>query len=268
MRSLFVAVLAVSFLAGCANGFKQFYTPFPGATPELIAAERVSPPPATPFVERSQPAPADQVLAAYARRGYSPVGSSMFNGGGQVSEEQAVAQGRDVGADLVLIFNPRYTGTVTSTVPITTPTSSTTYSSGTATAYGPGGPVTAYGTGTATTYGTTTTYVPISVNRSDYGAVYFVKRKQHFGAFWRNLNDSERQQMQTNKGVVITLVVDGAPAYAADILVGDIITQVNGEPVTSQEALNQYLRARRGQAVLVDLVRNGNKLQKTVNTAP
>jgi len=114
--------------------------------------------------------------------------------------------------------------TQTSTATVTTPTTTTSYSTGTATAYGSRGPVTAYGSGTTTTYGSTTNYVPITVQRVDYGAVYFVKQRFGLGVFIRDLNDSERQDLQTNRGVAVRLVVDDTPAYNADILVGDVIT--------------------------------------------
>ena len=117
------------------------------------------------------------VLDAYAKRGYVQIGNAMFNSGRDEPETAAVHQGQKVGADLVLILNPKYTGSVTSSVPITTPTTNLSYTSGTATAYGSGGTVTAYGNSTTTTYGTTTNYVPITVNRSDYGAVFFVKQR-------------------------------------------------------------------------------------------
>jgi len=57
----------------------------------------------------------------------------MFNSGRPESEDAAVRQGEEVGADLVLVLNPNYTGSVNSRVPITTPTTSTTYSNATAT---------------------------------------------------------------------------------------------------------------------------------------
>ena len=157
-------------MSGCASGYKEYYTPVNGVTPEVIAANRASPAPAEPLIERSAFGDVRQIVAGYYKRGFVPIGSSMFNSGKGASEAQALAQGRTVGADLVLVFYPKYTGSATSSVPITTPTTSTSYTAGSATAYGPGGPVTAYGNASTTTYGTNTNYVPITVNRSDYGA--------------------------------------------------------------------------------------------------
>lgn len=269
LRSLSaIPLLMLVPLACCANGYKEFYKPAQGATPEAIAAVRLAPAPPTPIVERAQPGEAQVVLDAYAKRGYVMIGSSMFNSGPAQSEESAVHQAQSVGADLVLILNPRYTGSVTSTIPITTPTTTTSYSTGTATAYGSRGSVTAYGSGTKTTYGSTTKYVPITINKSDYGAVYFVKRRFGFGVFSRDLNDSERQNLQTNKGVVIRLVVDGTPGFDADLLVGDVITTIDSVVVPSSQVLSDLLQERQGKSVTFAIIRRGQRMEKTVRLDP
>lgn len=260
--------LLALILAGCVSGYQQFYKPAQGSTPQGIAAVRVGPPPAQPIIERAQPSDPDTILAAYARRGYIMIGQSMFNSGRPESDENAIQQAKDVGADLVLILNARYTGSVTSSIPITTPTTTTSYSSGTATAYGAGAPVTAFGSGMTTTYGTTTTYVPMTVHRSDYGAVYFVKRRFTLGAYLRDLNDTERQELQTNRGAVVRLVVDGSPAFNSDILVGDYIAAIDGEAVLSAQTFGELLGARRGKSVSLILIRRGQRIEKSVQLNP
>lgn len=233
----------------------------------MIAAKRLAPPPAVPIVERAERADA-QTLDAYAKRGFVMIGSSSFNSGRAESEDAAVRQAQSVGADLVLILNPRYTGSITSSIPITTPTSSTSYTNGTATAYGPRGPVTAYGSGITTTYGSTTNYVPITVNRSDYGAAYFVKQRFALGVFFRDLNDAERQSMQTNKGAVIRLVVDGTPAFNADLLVGDIVTTIDSAAISNANELGDLLAQRKGRRISLVLMRGGRRIEKYVQLNP
>lgn len=235
---------------------------------EAIAARRPSPPPATPIIERSQPGDGQAILDAYARRGYLMVGHAMFNSGGPESEYSAVRQAKDVGADLVLILNPKYTGSITYSIPITTPTTATSYSTGSATAYGSGGAVTAYGSGTTTTYGSTTDYVPVTVHRSDYGAIFFVKQRFGLGLFTRDLNDAERQEFQSNKGTAVRLVVDGTPAFDADILVGDVITTVDGVVVSSSKTFNELLRERAGKRISILIVRRGQRIDKSVQLNP
>lgn len=192
------------------------------------------------------------------------IGESSFNTGKRVSDDDALKQGQAVGADLVLVFLPQYTGSVTSSVPITTPTTNTSYTTANATAYGPGGPVSAYGNATTTTYGSNTTYVPITVNRSDYGAIYFVKGRFRIGAFVRNLNDLERQLLQTNQGVVVMTIVNDSPAYKADILPGDMIIAMDGERVTNQEGFTRMAAERKGRMINFSLVRQGHVIEKNV----
>lgn len=253
-------------LASCASGYKEFYKP--SADPERISTLRVSPPPAQPIVERGGRANPDDVRSAYGKRGYVVIGSSMFNSGRPESEYAAVQQAQDVGADLVLILNPAYTGSVTSTVAVTTPTTTTSYTNATATAYGTGRPVTVYGSGTTTTYGTTTNYIPVTVHRNDFGAVYFVKQRFSLGAFFRNLNDVERQKMQTNRGVLVWVIVDNSPAFEADLLVDDVIVSIDDRPISTTEMLNGLLAERRGKTISLSVVRSGQSLQKIIQLNP
>lgn len=251
-------------LGSCASGYSSFYTPASGATPEAIAALRAAPPPAVPIIERSSPGDPEAIIAAYAKRGYVMIGHSMFNSGKNESEASALKQGMSVGADLVLVLNPQYTGSITSSVPLTTPTTTTSRTSGSATAYGPGGIVNAYGNSTTTTYGSKTTYIPMTVHRSDYGAVYFVKQRFNLGAFFRDLDDAERQELQTNQGVVVLTIVDDTPAFRADILPGDIILAMDGTRVPNQENFVRMLSERKGKLVSISLSRRGQSLEKAV----
>ncbi|PRA51950.1 MULTISPECIES: PDZ domain-containing protein [Pseudomonas] len=251
-------------LSGCASNYKSFYIPVTGATPEEIAKVRAVPAPTQPLVERMTFTDGKQIQSDYLKRGYIPIGSAMFNSGESESEDDAIEQGRLVGADLVLIFTPKYTGSVTSSVPLTMPTTNTSYSSGSATAYGAGGPVTAYGNSTTTTYGTNTTYIPVTVNRSDYGAAYFIKRRFSLGIFGRSLNDAERQALQTNQGYVVETIVDGSPAYLSDILPGDVIVLMAGEKVSTPEDVSRLIGIHDGQSIKLNIVRKDKSLEKSV----
>jgi PDZ domain len=253
---------------GCANGYKDFYKSASQPTLDAVAARRVAPPPATPQVERAQPAASDLILDAYAKRSYVMIGNSFFNSGKNESEDSAIRQGQQVGADLVLILNPVYKGSITSSIPLTTPTQTVSRSTGTATAYGPAGTATAYGSGTTTTYGTNTTYIPVTVHRSDFGSVFFVKQRFGLGLFTRDLSDSERQELQSNKGVVVRLVVDESPAFNADILVGDIVLSIDGVSVGSMQSFTDILRQRSGKLVSIALLRRGQRVDKEVQLNP
>lgn len=257
-----LAIITLLSAAGCTNGYRQFYTPAPGTTPETISSNRASAPPLIPAVERAPFGPTDRLFAEYEKRGYLVIGESSFNSGESESDEHALKQGQAVGADLVLIFVPQYTGSVTSSVPITTPTTNTSYTTANATAYGPGGPVSAYGNATTTTYGSSTTYIPLTVNRSDYRAIYFAKGRFRIGAFVRSLNDLERQLLQTNQGVVVVTIVNDSPAYRADVLPGDMIIAMDGEKVPNHEAFTRMANERKGRMINLSLVRQGRAIEK------
>ena len=87
-------VVCTLALSGCKSGYKQFYQPAQGATPEIIVARREAPPPATPIVERASPGESKTVLDAYGRCGYVMIGHSTFNSGRP--DESAIQVGREV----------------------------------------------------------------------------------------------------------------------------------------------------------------------------
>ncbi len=146
-------LLVVLVLAGCASGYKEFYRQAPGA--EATAARRAAPPPTEPIVERARPGDTRAIRDAYAKRGYIIIGYSMLDRARPDADDSAVRQAQDVGADLVLIV----------------------YSTGTASASGPRGAVVPYGSDPTAKYGTSRSYVPITVDQLDYGAFYFVKQR-------------------------------------------------------------------------------------------
>jgi PDZ domain len=264
----FPALVLTALLSACASGYSQFYQSAPGATPELIANIRANPPPKTPQLEHAGGANGQTVFDAYARHGYALIGYSSFNSGHRESESSAASQGKRVGADIVVIIDPRYTGSVTTSVPLTTPTSQTSYTTGTATAYGPSGTATAYGNATTTTYGTQTTYIPMTAHRFDYGALYFVKRHIVFGANIRDLNDDERRSLQSNRGVYVLSVVEGSPAYMGDVLSGDIITNFAGQPIFGVKGEIDLAQQYKGQKIDVTLVRGAQTISKSIQLAP
>src|SRR5258706_15588138 len=79
------------------------------------------------------------------------------------------------------------------------------------------GPVTAYGNADTTPYGTQTTMMPYAVARSDFGAVFFVKTRTRAGIITAPLDDATHKRLGTNSGVLVRFVVDGSPAFVADI---------------------------------------------------
>jgi len=260
-RMLIVAAAAT--LVGCATGYKDFYRPVPGATPEMIANSRLAAAPAEPAVDHTG-LTGKALSDAYGAQGYGVIGYSSFNSGHAESDSSAVEQGKKVGADLVVISNPQYTGTQSSIIPIVTPTSSTSYTSGSATAYGSNGTATAYGSATTTTYGSQTNYIPVSTNRYDYLAVYFVRSKVTLGLRTVDLTSEQRQEIQSNHGVMVTVVITGSPAYNADILVGDFVLAIDGTPIAGSAGYSDLMRQKAGKLVSVTIYRHGQTFAKDI----
>ena len=71
--------------------------------------------------------------------------------------------------------------------------------------------------------------------------------------------------MQRNSGVIVAVVVEGSPAYSADILKGDIILSINNEIVQSQEHFMQINnKYPGGSTIALKIDRNGKIIQKEV----
>src|ERR1039458_1833571 len=227
MRTLFVLVVA-ALVAACASGFEKFYTPDPNAQ-AIFKNPLTLPAPKTPqlFLHSND-------VQADAKRlredGYIYIGASSFYGpANRSNQSQAIAQGKKVGAAIVL-FKTDYMDTQSGVVPYTVANPSvvsTVNTSGTVNTYGSGG----YGTGSYNSTGTITTpggystyAIPYSVNRNTFSASYWVKEnvsKLHLGVVGAPVSDDLRRKLERNTGVLIAIVMRGTPAFLANILEGD-----------------------------------------------
>lgn len=265
-RIVFASLLLLT-VVGCAttDGYREFYTPVPGITPENVAEMRAAPPASTPQVAHLAGRFDENAQREYGRQGYKVIGYSSFTSGYRQDDDNAVDQAKKVGADFVLILGSEYAGSVTASVPLTTPTATTSFTNGMATAYGTGGSAVAFGNSTTTTYGTSTSYVPMTVNRYQYGALYLVKWRCNLGVNYRDLSDQERQELQTNRGVYVMTIVDGTPAYASDILPGDVITAIDGSGIGGPANFSELVSTRVGRTVELAIIRQGKTISKTVS---
>jgi len=254
-----VASVAV-VLAGCASGFEKFYTPAPPAT---LASVATLPPPETPQLF----AHSDDLNADGKRlreQGYVLIGTSSFYGPANRSNaQQAVTQGKNVGAAVVMVKS-QYMDTLTGVVPFTTtgpPQVATVNTSGTVNTYGSGG----YATGTYSSTGTltmpgatTTNSLPYSIPRNTFFASYWAKgdpNKMRLGAYWVPLSDDLRHRLQRNTGVQINVVVTGTPAFRANILEGDVVERINHEDVIDVAGFRDQLARYAGQTVDLEIMR-------------
>ena len=179
-----------------------------------------------------------------------------------------MAQGKTVGAQYIVV-STKYARTVQGAIPITTFAPQTTYSNGTASAFGSGGYATGTYNGTSTTYSQQTSYMPYSVARYDQLAVYFVPlTRTGMGLLFRDITAQEAQGLGTQKAVAVAAVRRGSPAFDADILPGDIVTSIGGQVVFDSGMAIAAIRASYGSDAVVTIQRNGQAIQKTVHLAP
>jgi hypothetical protein len=256
MRTIIAAAALV--LASCANPYAQFYQGIPDARVrqnyEPVQAE----------LQIYGTDDFDRDTLALIRKGYAPIGNSSFSAGSNsVSETQLREQATKIGAHVVLVAS-KYTHTVSGAVPLSIPQTTTSYSSGTATAYGSGGTVNAYGSGTTTTYSSQTVMMPYSVARSDFGARYFIKTKVRLGIFPEAVSDEARRRIQTNAGVSVKVVTENTPAFAADVLPGDIVLSIGADSIQSVEHFYQLLDKYQGQKPLFKINRDGALVEKQI----
>lgn len=288
MNNVLRCVLSLGLVlltAACAGGYSQYYAPSGGLSAADLAARRVAPPPETPAlvqVSRADGDP-DAAIGSYAQRGYALIGMSSFNSSQRQRDADAVAQGKRVGADLVLVLPPHYTGSATDYVPVDRFGPADPYWGP---RFGPGfgprpmfgphpgpwawGPGSHFG-GWAGFYGPYDWYgpgwVPVTVDYNDYVALYLVQVRWRFGAMYRNLNDGERRAIQSNKGVSVTVIVNGSPAYLADILPGDVITAIDGQTVFNAEDFGKRIEDASVKSVRLTIYRSGETVVKTVPLA-
>lgn len=253
-----LALCVALALGACASPYQKFY--HANTTSDLAAV--TMPYSGEPTLGMGTNNPRQDVRNMF-QQGYVVVGWSSFVGPAQ-AKTGAIAQAKAVGAERVLLYS-KYRNTITSALPVTLPTATTSYSSGTVNAYGSGGYGVGNYSGMTTTYGTETTYIPYSVDKYDQMAVYFAPRKREgLGILSHNLTDAERQAIGSNVGMEIVAVRTGSPAFQADIIPGDLLLSLDGMPVYDTATMQHAVTAIRGREVAVVLFRGRTKITKSI----
>lgn len=249
-------MFVVFLLAGCANPYKQFYhdntggiDPFKNGFAILPASE--------PKIVRG--GKQDEDVQKLEEDNYILLGYSSFFGR-EFGENLAVAYGKKIHAELILLY-VNYKDTQSGSVPITLPDTQTSTTQG----MGMVGMTPYSASFTTTTYGSQTTYMPYNVNRYDYLAGYWVKRRPPLlGVLPRDLTAEERKQLGTNKGLFVHVVVKNSPAFKADLFRGDVILKIDDEDVQDVKEFLEVIKNREGKKVLLTISRDGKILTKEI----
>jgi S1-C subfamily serine protease len=84
------------------------------------------------------------------------------------------------------------------------------------------------------------------------------------GAYPAQLPAALAQLAGRDRGALVASVEDGAPAAVAGVLVGDILIEVAGTPITDPDSLRLALGDRPGETVELTVLRGGAKLALSV----
>ncbi|MGA9341161.1 MAG: PDZ domain-containing protein [Rhodanobacteraceae bacterium] len=95
-------------------------------------------------------------------------------------------------------------------------------------------------------------------------AAYYVRVKPPFGATFRDLSDSEREQLGVPGGVRIGSVIGGSPASEANLLHGDVILRIDRHAIANKSAFEDLLKRRLGKHVTLTIRRGDNTLERMV----
>lgn len=255
---MLILITSMFFLTACANPYSKFYQ----GTRDARTLTAYVPTETEVLIYSTNDF--DKDTDNLARKGYLPIGQSSFQAGSNsVSESQIREQATKIGAHVVLIAS-RYSHSVSGAIPLTLPNTTTSYTSGSATAYGNGGMISAYGRSTTTTYGTQTKLIPYSVDRSEFGARYFAKAQSRLGIIFEPINNEIRKRIQSNAGVSVRLVVEGSSAFDADVLPGDIIITVGNDKVQTTDHFQKLLDMYEGQKPVFKIVRDNQLIEKQI----
>lgn len=260
-RLAFLVMAVAIAVSGCAsNAFEKFYTPSRSADNILSSPFYVKPPKEPKLYEHSNNLEAD--AKRLQEEGYACIGTSSFFGPSKVGEKsKAIAQGEKVGAALVMIRS-NYKDTLSGTTPLVLPNApqvATVNTNGTV--YGYNGSASYNSTSTVTMPGGSTTYnIPYNITRSDFFASYWVMldpAKMRLGTRTDSLPDNVRSRLKRNTGAYVLIVVRGTPAFAANVMEGDVIVKVNEEEVVDGPSFLKQLAQYQGESVILGLIRDG-----------
>ncbi len=259
------SLFLVLILSGCAaNPYAKYYNDFINGA-DLTKIESVKLSDRDPVILQGNDPVADRIRMI--ELGYLAIGSSSFNSG-ERSKSELIDFAKSIRAEKVILYT-NYSHTNSGVMPLEVPridSYSTTFSGNTYNFNA--GNVNFSGAASTTYIGSETIYIPYNEHRYDYLAVYMVKldlAKIDFGADVMPLTPAAKEKIGSNKGIVVTAVVENTPAYDADILRGDIITHIGGLRVNNMEDYFKIKRKVRGQTVNVAIIRNGLVIDKMVS---
>jgi len=219
--------------AGTGNPYHDFF-----AANAVQGAALIPPPAALEIYRGSSDDSAD--IRALNEHSYVSLGYSQVAKGGS-DLGQAVDQGRQIGASMMVVYGEPFAMPAGETVK--------------ALPFHP-----SFAGGEAGTIGS----APRPVGKGRLVAYWARTRPSVFGIFSRPLNDEEKTRLRRNNGMFVGTVINGSPAAAAGIQEGDVILAIDGKLILDATAVPAFLESIAGKKVRVELVRMGSPLAVTV----
>jgi hypothetical protein len=243
------------FAAGCANPYRINYLSTVQKWPGDVA-NRLSKPEGPPKLVTTEDVKKD--AQTLLESGYVLLGKAKFRDK-KLDESLALQQGKAVGAWVVLVAN-KYVNTVTESVPFSqwTPDQTTITSETTQIRHDSEKPPETIQRQTVQTVQgeLQTSYVPENVEYYDYSACFWAKAKPPIlGVLVQPLGDDLKKKFETNKGVSVFVVINGSPAFNADILKGDLLMSLAGEEITTPDQFFDIVARHAGQTVDLGIIR-------------
>lgn len=98
-----------------------------------------------------------------------------------------------------------------------------------------------------------------------YLVTYWIKRKPPiFGTYIEDLTPEIKQQIGSNKGLLVYAVIKGSPAYKADIVNGDILRKIGDVSMVDQESFERAISTYEGKKTNVTILRGKKEITKSV----
>lgn len=231
--------------------------------------QRLLPPSGPPQIETVALAQYQDATVRYMERGFARIGIASFSGP-PGTREQAIEQAQKVGAEFVLIGS-EYSRSAQVSIPslsVQPGQTFTTQEHGNITGNTFQGGTTAYNYGTYSGSATTTTfptfqtqYTPVDVPIYSQVATFWRRAKPPiFGAQFAPLPEDIRAKLERNTGVLVAAIIEGSPAFRANIIRGDVITQFGDTPIDTVQNLLDATRANAGQRIPVTIIRGTRTL--------
>jgi hypothetical protein len=242
-----VPVIALMMM-GCLNPFSDCYS---GTTLSKLRHENLAVEAQLPKPELVRVADLATEQRAWFEDGWLPMGYASWIGSRVGTDEQALAQAKDVGASVVLLQS-HLQGMTTGSIPVTTPTTSTTVMSGTV--QSPAG--TSNWSGVATTYGTQTTRAQIALPQVLVKSAFLYRPAQSpaLGILGDMQAATEAGGDGPRGGLLVDVVIRDSPAATAGVKTGDVLVKVGETDISGSvsqlETINRLAQAWPGRATV------------------